>query len=392
VGCLAAGAGRADDGGPAVDAGELVRQLGADRFEDREQASRALVERGLEAQAALVEGSRSGDAEIRFRSRRAWAVIVKVDLYTRLAAFAADAEDQKEHQIPGWERFRDGFGRDRAARELYVEMQRSEFELLALAESNPARAAEQFRERTAELQFLASNPLQQPLEIGRTSALLFVGSDPRIKLTQEALLPVYGFVNQPAFQRELLGGERSALSRKLLGAWISRHTDSATAYQNLHLAMRFNLKEGLAPALNLARRGGEAPQQLYALLAIGKLGGREHLAAVLPALENKTVGATGQWNHQMVKTEVRDVALAVAVHLTGQTPGDYGFQRAQAHPALLYNVHSLGFQENERREAALKKWSTWAAEHPAELASPAPSSGSEPGESRAPADRTAGRR
>jgi hypothetical protein len=63
-------------------------------------------------------------------------------------------------------------------------------------------------------------------------------------------------------------------------------------------------------------------------------------------------------------TEVRDVALAQLVHLTGQDHKDYGFAHTQAsnvNPAMKFTWYYLGFINNEIRQAAFKKWQTYAA-------------------------------
>ena len=57
---------------PPATAEQLVGQLGDASYEQRERASRQLLEIGLEARAALDDGMRHPDAEIAFRCRRLW--------------------------------------------------------------------------------------------------------------------------------------------------------------------------------------------------------------------------------------------------------------------------------------------------------------------------------
>ena len=352
----------------------LVEQLGDDSFERREQASQALSKLGVTARPALMAGSRSADPEVRSRSRRILEVLRRVELQGKLAAFIADNEGSLEHDLPGWKRYRELLGHDQPARELFVAMQRAEGDLLHAAESNPQTAAEQFASRGNELQQSMFGPMQRQIPLGSIAALLFIGSDPAIPLSDQGALPVGNFVNQQAFNQAISAGPQVKLAEKLLGAWIRQRTESMAAYSNLHLAMRYNLKEGLPPALRLVQKGKDPNQLQFAVLAVGKLGTRTDAASVLPALENRAVCSSYQVNNVTISTEVRDVALAVLLHMTGQTHKDYGFERIQTNPQILFNVHTLGFEKEEQRVKALEKWQNWAKEHTLELTPPAPNS------------------
>ena len=50
-----------------------------------------------------------------------------------------------------------------------------------------------------------------------------------------------------------------------------------------------------------------------------------------------------------IRTEVRDVALAVLLHHHGVDPRSVGFEQLQADPLLLYRDHSLGFADQAAR-------------------------------------------
>jgi hypothetical protein len=54
----------------ATDVDRLARQLGSDRFDEREMASKALAALGIAARQALTRATMSGDAEVRTRAKR----------------------------------------------------------------------------------------------------------------------------------------------------------------------------------------------------------------------------------------------------------------------------------------------------------------------------------
>jgi hypothetical protein len=153
-----------------------------------------------------------------------------------------------------------------------------------------------------------------------------------------------------------------------LGTWIVKDGGAAATYQNLMLAASFELKsEGLAVATKaLANETGPAPIRQYAILSLGRFGGKEHLPMIEKCLQDTTNSNVMQANNppHQIEIQIRDVALAVLVHLTGQHLRDYGYLQVQPHPLTLFQVGSLAFNDAARREAALKKWSQWRAEHP----------------------------
>src|SRR5919106_1745186 len=102
--CLAAD--RATSLAAQEQAQQLVRELGSGSFRVRQRASRQLMELGVPAKDALIEGLKSSDAEIRDRCRRVLVGVLEEDYQARVDAFEADRQGRHEHHLPGWERFR----------------------------------------------------------------------------------------------------------------------------------------------------------------------------------------------------------------------------------------------------------------------------------------------
>jgi hypothetical protein len=341
----------------------LLRQLGADSFEARELATRRLEGLGLAAKAVLQEGMSDRDVEVRTRARRLWQTVQSQDFENRLKAFVADIEGKLEHRLPGWSRFREVIGGDKLARELFVDMQRHEPGLLSASDSSPKAAAEMFAIACRDYQqsMFGIHGQRQDIPVGSIASLIFVGSDPKISVNDQSAMLVYQFMHQPAMQSALQGsGGQVDVLRKLLGAWVGRSLGVNARYQNLMLAMQYNLKEGLHPALEMIKSTAvHASQKAYAIVAVGKLGSKDHLPEVEKLLSDSTVCAAFRVNDQQISTETRDVALAVLVHLTGQNLKEYGFDRAQSNPQMLFFPYTLGFTEPARRDAAMKKWKDW---------------------------------
>jgi len=345
-------------------AARLIPQLGSGVFAVREAATNQLMKMGIEVKPALLAAMDDPDAEIRVRVRSVLASVVDADFQRRLVLFAEDVNDQKHYELPGWSRYRELVGSDRAARILFVEMQRSEMSLMEGLEVGREAAAQilESRIRAAQLVYQGRNaPLAGTVSLGSVAALLFVGSDKSVNLSEAYALQLGSLANyQPMFQQAISSGQQSALLKKILGAWIKRDLSPAVASENLVLAIRYELKECLEPAVRLLQQPGASPMMKpFALLAVARFGGKEHLPLVESQMTATDVCSQTNVNGVVYMTQLRDIALFAAVQLAGQRPKDFGFTRISGTEPLISQTASIGFWSNADREAALKKWNDW---------------------------------
>jgi hypothetical protein len=108
-------------------------------------------------------------------------------------------------------------------------------------------------------------------------------------------------------------------------------------------------------------------QQMQAILAVGKFGSEDNIAALEPFLEDareclprQQINGPGS---VLAAIQLRDVALAALLRLTGQEPVAYGFLQARPHPQMLFDPTSLTIPDDQRRADALKQWQAWRAQH-----------------------------
>lgn len=81
---------------------ELIRQLDADRYEVREQASRALAEIGTPALVALRQAKESGSAEVRWRARALIADLTEGPRRRELVAFCSQSDEKLDLEYGMW--------------------------------------------------------------------------------------------------------------------------------------------------------------------------------------------------------------------------------------------------------------------------------------------------
>ncbi|MBY0527858.1 MAG: hypothetical protein K2R98_30960 [Gemmataceae bacterium] len=344
-------------------AAALVRQLGDLSFESREKASVALVKMGRPAKQALLDGQKSADPEVRVRCEKILIVVLDLDFKARVDAFLADKEGKQEHQLAGWKRYRKLVGEDQAARELFVDMLKSNGELMEDAEARPKQAGDRAAYRCQYLmQSLYSGvPGRQQLTLGDVATMLFVASDPDVTVPMQTRQLMCNFLYQQVFRQALTNGPRSPHVRKLLGAWMTQAAGTQMAQQVLSLSMQLEVKEGMDLALKLIKDKDYANGM--AITAVGKWGGKDQLALLEPLLDDKTLLGNFQINNIQGTTEIRDVALAMMVRMSGQQAKEYGFAFVNWHneQQIFYIPTWMGFPDQAKRDAAFKKYKDWQA-------------------------------
>ena len=348
----------------------LVRQLGSASFAERERATRELTSLGIATREALTAVVNDRDAELRLRARSILAAVSESDFRDRLAAFSADYDGSQKQTLPGWEKFSAAFGGSHQARQLFVEMQQAEPALLEAYARGPKDTSDVLDDRCRELldQFMHVSSRDSLLTVGTLAALLLAGSSEGVDIDEQLGVQLYTWmIYQPTFTKNAKSGMWSGMMKKLLGLWIVKDSAPSATVQNLIFAASYELKpEGLALAGKILANDAGTPQlRQFALLTIGRFGGKEHLAMVERHLNDVTnCGAIQVPNPpRQVDVQVRDVALGVLIHLTDQQVRDYGAVSVQSSPQSFFQVPALGFPDAAQREAGLKRWAQWRAEH-----------------------------
>ena len=225
---------------------------------------------------------------------------------------------------------------------------------------------------------------KQPSE-GQICALIFAGT--QCQLQQQPMSIIQSFCYQQSFRDAITGsGKTKPFVRKLLGNWIERAED-APAYQAMMLAMQYDLTEGLTPAKKILESGNQQPYiQQFALLSVARFGTAEHVPLMEKAMDNTTVIGNTNINGKRKVTQLRDVALACMIHVSKQKHKDFGFDEIQEAAPYLFNISTIGFEDDARRDEAIKKWKEFAktlkSGTPAEASKPE----TKPEEKPAPAD------
>jgi len=349
----------AGDEGIYVRAVALVQQLGDEHFATRERATSELIKMGLPGRKALEEGRGHADREIRYRCGRILSLIEELDFQRRLAGFAA-GRDGGEYGLPGWTRYRSLFGDDGDARRLFVEMQKAEAELMQAVENGPEGVGKVADVRCLELQ-QSQRVSRQSIPLGSVASLLFAAGDEKVHLNLQSQSILCSLCYQSEVRNAMFDTSKKKFVEKMLGTWIKR-SDGWTAYQSLSLAMQYDLKEGLVPAVKTLEKPGTQPHvRQNAILAIAKLGDDSHIALLESLLDDESRCASQRIKDVTYQTQIRDVALAAVLIMRKQDPKKFGFDRIQQHPTNVLVTSTVGFENDEKRNKAIAKWKEFKA-------------------------------
>lgn len=154
-------------------------------------------------------------------------------------------------------------------------------------------------------------------------------------------------------------GDQRVLGQ-LIDHWITTHPEAGTLRSQLIVAMRYE-RPTLAHALidkAFHDNASPAASQATAMLCATVLGGKDVRSQLTRRLYDQRTAHVWQLipsRKTKIQTEVRDVAMALLLHHNGIDPRSVGYVELQADPLMLFRDHSLGFADNQEREAAHAK-------------------------------------
>lgn len=381
--CLALFAGAAAAGPPAPApppdpkvAAEFVRQLGSPRYRDREKAAAELVRMGRAAKPFLLEGKNNPDPEVQERSAQLLPQALALDLAFRVDRYLTDTDGKLDHDLPLLKEYREAVGADEPARKLFADMLKANASLLELAQEEPAKLTDRVQQRYLEMYAeLFGSPFgggfrgayhPGALNAPELCAVLFVSTLPAYKPAQPDWL-LANLYTQPGFTNLLKDEKGGTAYRKLFFHYVEARADDNLVNQCAWLFAQYHIKHGVDVIGRVLKAGklAQVYSKAQALCCIGTLGSKEHFNLLAPYLDDGTqVQPFFVGRGQRGEVKLKDVALAMTIHLNGKNPKDYGFTMWNVYPNQLLQYHQLGFGSDEERAAAFKRWADEAKSHP----------------------------
>jgi hypothetical protein len=352
--------------------GLWIDQLNHDAFPVRQAAAEQLLDAGMPARRPLLEVAEGPDPEIRAAARRLIALIDRSEFHRRLEAFAGDEDGSQGLTLPGWELYRERIGDDAAARALFVDMQRQEGALLAAVfDVAPQPLDGLWEERLVRLvQWQATGDRSGVPPLGTCATILFLGAVPDLEVSERGAVLVENLIQRPPLRENIQAGSHRDAVRRLVVNWIMHcpNQNEVILNRRLYLASLNQLQESLPLAFDVALSeakysAAQGPTRAAAVLLVGQLGNREHIERLEPLLEDATVCAAVGPGQAATSVQLRDVALVVMLHLSGQRPADYGYVNARMQPQQMFQLQTLSAENDQQREEAIAKWRAWSLKH-----------------------------
>ena len=348
------------------EAQQLVGKLGHTSFKVREDAANRLVRFGRAVEPVLRQGLTSSEPEVRRRCERLIPLAIHYDLDRQIQAFLADKDEKHPVALPGWATFKAMAGADEAARTLFVDMHRIDTEYMEMIEKDPKAALTKLRAKSEEVNNTITRSWgRYPVTVDQAAFLLYPYLALAAKVDNNTRMYFTNGIQTMAYQpngRQVLRDD--PVIRKMLIAYLNL---PATAYSvsNFSLIGQLDLPEGLDIARKTLKGKPDLQTRASAIALIGKLGTKANLADIEPFLtDNGAVAAVQFGNNMRIDTQVRDVALATSVQLSGQSLNDYEFPYLkmfgqQRNVQVFNSAQMFGFSDEAGRTAAFKKWHVW---------------------------------
>jgi len=344
----------------------LVAQLGHPDYRDREKAARQLLDLGYPAKDAVLAGKQSSDTEISDRCKKLYPAIWRHGLEKRVQRFLDDTDGPIPDDLPAAARWLKLAGDGGKSREKYAEVVQAHAELLLEVELRPERLNDLYAEFIRGVYDRTRSPGRPVSERrGPTESELllyfFLGAAgdvrPSTLLPGAASTYYTQFLNVPSVTARL----SDEPVRKLYAGWLEKERYSIVLRRGIDLAVQNGVTECRPATLKIAEDRGSLPMvRSMALLGFARLGTKEQLSELEPFLADKLQIGTVVINMERATVQMRDVALGAALHLAGQDPADFGFERRPPSGLVISSYSYYAFGTDEKREAAHAKWKEWA--------------------------------
>jgi len=353
-----------DVGADLNKARDLVKKLADDRFKIRDAAEKELVHLGPASLVALKEGEKHNDLHVQERCRVLQPMIAAMSLQRRVDHFIANRDGPIPEDLPLATSFLKITGDTKEARELYTEILVNHIALLDETQRDKKKGMAAFslycQEINNSMRFVTDFTARQKT-ITRTQVALYFLMTTELAADKTGQLASYGytFMNAPILPETLSKDTPAVQPLKMLFlAWIEKEPQPYMVSRGLQIAADAKMKETLPLVMKMVQsKTSPVYTRAQTALLLTKIGTKEHIKDIEPLLEDKTVVGNFGINNVQGQVQMRDVALAVCIKLSGQKMADYDFDvmkgnEDQLHMSYIY----CAFSGDGKRNAAHKKY------------------------------------
>ena len=298
---------------------DLVTALGEDSIHRRQAAARQLHERasqsgtaGEAAITALRRGLENSSMEIRLASERILQSLALSDFDHQIDQLLNPHVPPDGIAMAGWTAFSEMAGNDFAARSLFSRIAMRHDEFLRAMQSPSSE--DSFRD-----------PFPDPYTLHSDDAVswaLALLSDSRTNPLQasHAFSKITVSLSNSAMGPDLRDANDAAVLRRMISHWIGTHPRQATARQRILIAMRYSCRQRAGELCDhvLVDQDASPTDQVAAMLAAAVLQRPKLRSQLIARLSDDSTAHVWQLiasRKTKIRTQVRDVAMALLLHL-----------------------------------------------------------------------------
>ena len=342
----------------------LVESLASENFADRQAATAEMLKLDVVAVPALEVALTAATGETAIRLRQIVAQLRKRHFDDRLQIFTAEPSEVTAADLPQWNRFAALAGTNTTAMTVFGEVLNAERELFATRLFTPRELPAILESRSAEFARLCNGRSEDEFPIASCIALMLLASESETTLIRATSTNISDALDDPRFSKLITDGVHAAIVREVTSEWLKR--PGIAADRPLLFSIQHELPVGRSIAHRIIETQSRRQDMYYSLLCLARLNDSIDLPVVESLLETPTTlwPPRGQLVQRLLpnrdvessfSVQTRDVALAVAIHLRGAAPEDYGIP-VRPSEVTFFVVDSLGFDNDEARAVALAKY------------------------------------
>ena len=334
----------------------VVQRLNADSYHARDAARQTLLQAGDQTNstaqdviAALQRGLEHPILEVRLACGELIRQLEQANIDQQIARLLNPRVVAAEIQLPGWTICSQLLGDDTPARKHFAALYRQYPTQLKLVESPLSMPRVRQMIANFDPYRIASEDLNQWTMLLILETLY--ASEQTRNLTSRSCMSLSSSHLGPKAASQ----QESIILERIIDHWIVSQRERCPTRERLLIAMRYDCHQRAARVCSdvLADPDSAPETQVMAMLCASaiELGDCESL--IHSRLDDHRTAHV--WHliasrKTRIRTQVRDVALALLLHHRGIDPREVGFQELQADPLLIYRDHSLGFSDDESRE------------------------------------------
>ena len=342
-----------------------IDQLNHDSYRTRQNAKRDLIRIGRDPfkvnalNRALQCAAQHERLQVRDAAMRIQNELADMKFRSQLDRLLTPDTISNEIELPGWKTYSKLAGTSVAARRLFNKMiHHQEGRLRLLDQLNKERANERHSQKVVDSLARYLDPYKIDPDDTSRWVLLFCYESLRLKSYLPNLSNRLSIsLCQRGVGPRVNDDPEFLILQKMIGKWIQRRSNIHSNRDRLMIAMRYRCYSKVYDVCDQVFRDPIASpsETTLALLCAAAMQKDDLNHQVLMHIDDERIAHVWQLvtsRKRKIRTQVRDVAMALLLRSRRIDPREVGFTELQADPLFIYREHSLGFPSDESRRRA----------------------------------------